>query len=290
MSKKIRTEEEKIVRQIKLGIIGGVTVVALVIGGFVFFEKIPNGYVGVRYSINGGVRNDTLGQGVKFVGLDKVTKYPTRLQTVSAKNVQIATKDGKKVAIDLHYDYKVDPTQVSKMFKEFGDVKAEELEKGWLRSRLKKEAREVYSNYNLLDLLSGKSSEAEQSVQLAFAESVEAKGFMVENITASVPDIDDETQKTIDGIIRAGQENERAKLDAETQKTQAETEASIAKTKADTKAYEKLTQAEAEAQANQKLAESITDELIRMKEAEARLEHGWVTIQGTDNVIVDATK
>ena len=272
----------------------GVTLVTVAglgtVAAFKLWEQIPNGYVGVQYSINGGVKDEVLTQGIKYVGFNKVTKYPIRLQTVSAKDIQIATKDGKKVAIDLHYDYKVDPTQVAKMFKEFGDVKSEDLEKGWIRSRLKKEARETYSNYNLLDLLSGKSSEAEADLQVLFAESVEPKGFLVENITASVPDIDEETQKTIDGIIRAGQENERAKLDAETQKTQAETEASIAKTKADTKAYEKLTAAEAEAKANEKLSKSITSELIQMKEAEARLEHGWVQIQGAESVIVDATE
>lgn len=270
---------------LKLGIASAAFSILGLVAAFTVFEKIPNGYVGVRYSINGGVRDETLGQGIKFVGLDKVTKYPIRLQTVSAKDVQIATKDGKKVSIDLHYDYKVDPTQVSKMFKEFGDVKAEDLEKGWIRSRLKKEAREVYANYNLLELLSGKSSEAESDVQSSFSEAVESKGFLVENITASVPDIDNETQQTIDGIIRAGQENERAKLDAETQKTKAETEATIAKTQADTNAYTKLKAAEAEAEANKKIAESVTESLIKYEEAKAREKHGWVTITGADSIV-----
>lgn len=270
----------------------GVTVLVLAglgtVAGFKLFEKIDNGFIGIRYSMNGGVKDETLSQGVKYVGLDKVTQYPIRLQTVAAKNVQVATKDGKKITVDLSYDYKIDPTKTSSMFKEFGNVKAEDLEKGWIRSRLKKEAREVYSKYNLLSLLSGKSSEVEAELQESFAKSVESKGFLVENITASVPDIDKQTQETIDGIIRSSQENEKAKLDAETQKTKAETEAAIAKTKADTKAYEKLTAAEAEAKANEKLSKSITQNLIDMKEADAHLKHGYVTIQGASGVIVDA--
>lgn len=44
-------------------------------------------------------------------------------------------------------------------------------------------------------------------------------------------------------------------------------------------------EAEAEAEANEKLAASITPELIAMKEAEARLKHGWVTVQGANNVV-----
>lgn len=42
---------------------------------------------------------------------------------------------------------------------------------------------------------------------------------------------------------------------------------------------------QAEADANAKINSSITDQLIRMKEAEARLKHGWVTVQGSDTVV-----
>lgn len=259
-------------------------------GAFKFTEKIDNGYVGVRYSINGGVKDEVLTQGVKVVGFDKVTQYPIRLQTVKAKNVSVSTKDGKKVALDLKYDYKVDPTKTSGMFKEFGNIQSEDLEKGWLRSRLQKEARDVYADYNILDLLSGQSSKAEDDLLVAFSKSVEAKGFLVESVTASVPDVDAETQKTIDAIINAGQQNEQAKLDAETQKTQAETAAKVAKTNADAEAYKKTKAAEAEAESNKKVAASVTPELIQYEEAKARQTHGWTTIQGAGSVIVDETK
>ena len=43
--------------------------------------------------------------------------------------------------------------------------------------------------------------------------------------------------------------------------------------------------ARAEAEANRTIAASITPELISMKEAEARLVHGWVTVHGTDTVV-----
>lgn len=43
----------------------------------------------------------------------------------------------------------------------------------------------------------------------------------------------------------------------------------------------------AQAAANKELSASITDELIRMKEAEAHYKNGWVTVQGADAVIAD---
>lgn len=44
---------------------------------------------------------------------------------------------------------------------------------------------------------------------------------------------------------------------------------------------------QAQAEANNELSASITDELIKMKEAEAHYKNGWVTVQGADAVIAD---
>lgn len=263
---------------IKLGVAGVVIAGIGVIGGFKFFEKIDNGYVGVRYSMNGGIKDEALTQGVKFVGIDKVIQYPIRLQTIQAKNVSVSTSDGKKTTINIKYDYKVDPNKAAKMYKEFGNITSEDIESGWLKSKLQKVAREVYAKYSLLDILSGDSSKVEAEVLTNFAKSVEPKGFEVEDITLGVPDVDEETQKSIDAIIRAGQENEKAKLDAETAKTQADSEA-----------YKKTKAAEAEAESNRKIAESITDNLIKYEEAQARKKHGWVTVNGAGTVVTDET-
>ena len=48
-----------------------------------------------------------------------------------------------------------------------------------------------------------------------------------------------------------------------------------------------LIQAKAEAEANQVLANSVTENLIKMKEAEARLKHGWVEVQSNGSVITN---
>ena len=71
-------------------------------------------------------------------------------------------------------------------------------------------------------------------------------------------------------------EKEKVKVQKETERIQAEADAQI-----------EVTKAKAEAEANRLKSESITDELIRMKEAEARLQHGWVTTQGANAVVKD---
>lgn len=263
---------------VKVGVTSVVVIGIGVVAGFRLFEKIDNGFVGVSYSMNGGIKDKTLSQGVKFVGLDKVIQYPIRLQTVQAKDVSVSTKDGKKTKVNIKYDYKVDPTKASQMYKEFGNITSEDIEKGWIKSKLQKESREVYAKYSLLNVLSGDSSKVEAEILENFSQSVEKKGFIIEDVTVGVPEVDDETQKSIDAIIRAGQENEKAKLDAET-----------AKTKADSDAYKQIKEAEAEATSNNKVSDSINENLIKYTEAQARLKHGWVEVQ-TGEAIVNAGK
>lgn len=252
-----------------------ILVIVTIVGLFVAFEKIENGYVGVRYSVNGGVKDQTLNQGVKFVGIDKVTQYPIRIQTVKAKKLNLATEDGKATHVSMTYTYKVDNTKVSSIFKEFGSIPVEDIQKGWLKSQLLKASRNVVSQYSLLDVTGSKSTEVQTQINKEFTESVAKKGFLVEDVAFGVPDVDAETQKSIDEIIRAGQDKEKAILQAET-----------AKTKADGDAYVKTTTAQAEADANKKLSGSITDELIKLKEVEARIKHGWVEVV-TGEVIVN---
>lgn len=82
---------------------------------------------------------------------------------------------------------------------------------------------------------------------------------------------------------QAKQDAEKAELDKQTAIAQGEAK----KAEAEANAQVTITNAKAEAAANKLKSESITDELIRMTEAEARKEHGWVTVQGADTVVAD---
>ena len=90
-------------------------------------------------------------------------------------------------------------------------------------------------------------------------------------------------QKAIDARVKATQEKQQAQAEQEKVKVEAET----AKIKAQNEADIKIMKAEAEAKANRVIAESITEELIKMEEMEARKKHGWVTITGTSTIVKD---
>lgn len=48
-----------------------------------------------------------------------------------------------------------------------------------------------------------------------------------------------------------------------------------------------IEKAKGQAESNRLVSENLTPELIQMKEAEARLKHGWVTVQGADAVATE---
>ena len=135
------------------------------------------------------------------------------------------------------------------------------------------------SKYTLLEVVGTDATKVQAAILKDFSSSTEDYGFVIEDLSFGTPSIDEQTQKSIDDIIKAGQDNKKAELEAKTKQTQADAEAKATITKAD-----------AQAQANDKINNSVTDKTIQYMEAQARQQHGWVTVQGSGSTIVDSNK
>lgn len=268
------------------GVASFVVIVGLGIGAKVTMEKIDNGNVGIEYSMSGGVRNEALTQGVHWVGLDKVTQYPIKSQTIK-QNVSLATSDGKKTDTTITFTYHVDPSKATAVYKKFGNVDIESIEKGWLNQQLTASGRSVLSQFTLLDVVGSDSTKVQAKLLDTFRERADKQGFIIEDLSFGTPSLDEQTQKSIDDIIKAGQDNKKAQLEAETKNTQAEADAKAAKTKAKGEADATIEKANAQAEANKKINDSVNDKTIQYMEAEARKTHGWLTTQGASGTIVD---
>ncbi|WP_309089076.1 prohibitin family protein [Domibacillus sp.] len=233
---------------------GSLVALALILGLALlsmFIEKIPNGYVGVVYSPNGGVQEDTLGQGWHIVGLfDKVTIYPVRMQTVNYKDIQVATSDGKSVTVDFAYNYSIQPDKVVDVFNQFGPIEVEQIEDSYLRTRLWDAGRKGIAKYSVIDTYGEKSSEAAVDVQTLFAEDIKDLGFVVDNMTLGVPKPDKSTQAAIDKRVEAAQELERKQIELKI---------------AEAEAQKKKIEAQGIAEYNQIIKASISQEVIQNK-------------------------
>lgn len=284
----------------KVGKIGAVAVAAVLVLVFVMtvicIEKIPVGYEGVVYSMNGGVRDETLTQGWHLVAPTKKVKTFTvgneqlvltkdhREGSKSNESFRVATSDNASIAISFQMSYRFIPGKVVETYKRFKGMDGEAIVNNRVKTVLKSTVSEITTNYSLMDLYSGNRNEINTKITEYLNEKF-ADQYGIEVINASIIDVhpDSQLKAAINNRIEAQQQADQAKAEQEKAIVEAETEM----IKAQNAAAIEVTKAEAEAQANQKLAASITPELIQMKEAEARLKHGWVTVQGANNVVTN---
>lgn len=282
------------------GLVGSVVtaliIVVLLVGGISCIERIPVGYEGVQYSVSGGVKDETLGQGWHLVSPTiKVKEFTisneqlvltkdSREGSETDESFKVATSDDASISIDFQMSYRFIPEKLVETYKKFKGMDGNDIVQNRVRTVLKSKVSEITTNYSLMDIYSGNRKQIND--ELTDYLNTELRDFYgIEVIDASIINShpDENLKKTIEARVQAQQSKAQAKAEQDAIKVKAETELIQAKKEAEIK----VTEAEAEAEANRVISESITENLIRMKEAEARLQHGWVTIQGAESVIAD---
>ena len=117
------------------GLIGGflaaIVIIVALFSAVLCLERIPTGYVGVVYSMNGGVQDDVLTQGWHLVAPTKKVKEFTigNEQLVLSKDARdgsegddsfsVATADNANIDISFQMSYRYDPERVVDTYKNF---------------------------------------------------------------------------------------------------------------------------------------------------------------------------
>ena len=263
------------------GLVGTVVgVFILLIGFFTFVERVPEGKVAVVYSPSNGAK-EVLDAGWHMVGLfEKTQEYPTRIAIVK-ENISVTTSDGKKISLPVRYEMKVDKAKVLDIFKELGSQNIDTIQEGYLYQKLFKASREVISQYSVLDIYGTKTSEASAKVTEKMADTSIGLGFIVTDVTLGTPELDEATQLAIDARVQAAQALEKLVLEKQIATEEAEKKRIEAKGKADAR----IEEARGAKEANELMTQSLTPEVLKKMELEARLQHGWVTVQGANTVV-----
>lgn len=285
----------------KKGLIGAIlTAVIIIIGFFCMIgciEKVPVGYEAVVYNMNGGVSGETLTQGWHIVSPTKKVKEFTisneqlilsqdsREGSEEDESFKVSTSDDAMLAISFQMSYRFKSETLVDTYKKFKGMDGEAIINNRVKTVLKSKVSEVTTDYSMMDIYSGNRNEINNKLT-AYLNEEFGEAYGIEVLDASIIDVhpDDKLKEAIDNRVTALQQKQQAQAEQETAKVQAETALIKAQNEADIKVME----AEAEAKSNSLKASSITPELIQMKEAEARLKHGWVTVQGAGNTVVDA--
>lgn len=267
----------------------------IAVGAVLCTERVHTGYVGVVYSAK-GVEQQTISQGWHFMSpLKHVSEFPIIQQRVVFSNSpsDYGTKEhadwhidapanGGTIAINLTVNYNFLPEHVVELYTKFGGMDGESLMESKIQNDIIAYVKEVTPQFSVMQIYSDDRAGVNTAITNYLNEKLTAEyGINVSSALIVDAQPDDTLMQKIRAKEQAKQDAEIAELNKKTALAQAETD----KVKAQTEADVKMIEAQAEADANKVLSESITPELIQMKEAEARLKHGWVTVQGADTVV-----
>lgn len=267
------------------GVLTGVAIAGILVGGIICTERIPVGYEGVVYSMNGGVQEETLTQGWHVVAPTKKVKEFTvsneqllltkddRNGSEGDESFKVSTADDASIAISFQMSYRFLPETLIKTYSKFRGMDGQDIVENRVKAVLKSKISEITTDYSMMDIYSGNRSEINNKITEVLNNSFKT-AYGIEVMDASIVDVhpDDQLKKAIDARVKALQKKEQAEAEQQTKKVEAET---------------KIIEAEAEAKANQIIANSITQPLIDKEIADARLQHGWVTVKGANVVATD---
>lgn len=275
--------------------VSAVLAVIVAIFCIICLTRIKVGYVGVVYSAK-GVEQSTLTQGWHWLSpLKHVKQFPISQQQIVFSDDPAdyneeehadwhidAPANGGMVGINLTVNYNFLPDRVVGLYEKFNGMDGEAIVEGRVQNSIIAYVKEVTPRFSVMDIYSDKKSEVNKAITDYLNEKLSTEyGINVSSALIIDVELDSALQAKVQAKEQAKQDAEIAELAKQTAEAQAETNRVIA----ESEAAVKIIEAQAESESNKTIAESITPELIQMKEAEARLKHGWVTVQGADTVV-----
>ena len=287
-------------------IISGILALGVAVTAIICLERVPVGYVGVIYSA-AGVEDQTLAQGWHMLSpLKKVSCFPISQQQIAFSDDPAdygekehddwsidAPADGGMVKINLTVNYNFMPDRVVELYSRFNGMNGETLVESRIQNSIIAYVKEVTPRFSVMDIYSDKKSEVNEAIMEYLNEKLQDEyGINIASALVIDVELDNTLMQKVQAKEQAKQDAEIAELEKQTAMAQAETDKVKAQAKADVDLIEAQAEADAakiaadaEAEANSKIAQSITPELIQWQEAQARMEHGWVTVQGADTVV-----
>ena len=258
----------------KSGAIGGVVLAIILVvclGVFIGCRvEIPAGYVGIVYDIRGGISEDVLTQGWKWVSPTKrVTTYTVGLEqsgltsgdTKDSKgdeSFEIPTSDGKTVRVSVEFSYYFDESRIANTFTMFKGASGEEIKKDFIKPKIMAWTQEVSANYPVAEIFGDQRTVINNELDVHLREKFMPYGIVMDTINLTQVVVDPETEAAIQRKVNAQQEQELAVIEKATAITRANQQKEVAEIEAD----RIIELAEAEAEANRKIAASLTPELI----------------------------
>lgn len=228
----------------KKGFIGAIVLAIIIFGGLILTltctERIPAGYVGVVYNMNGGVDGEVLTQGWHIVApTKKVTTYSIGIEqsyltaedkgdSPKDESFSIPTSDGKTVRVNLEFSYRFDEDRVAQTFTMFKGKSGESIKDTFIKPKIVAWTQEVSANYPVTDIFGDKRTQINAELDTYLREKFDKYGIIIDTVNFTDISVDAETAAAIQKKVTAQQELELANIEAETAKINAEKDKEVA--------------------------------------------------------------
>lgn len=285
----------------KIGFVGAVVLGVMLAFSLIFLmistTKIKPGYVGIVYSINGGVKGDILTQGWHVVGpTKKVTKYSIGVEqsylTKDKKgdspkddSFNIPTADGKTVNCDLEFSYRFDEEKLPDTFVQFKGRDGQDILDTFIKPKMIAWSQEVTSKYPVTQILGDKRDTINSELDSYLKEKFEPYGIVIDTVNFTRISADKQTKKAIQKKVTAQQELETARVKSQTAEINAKKDLQVA----EINAKKKIVEAESKAKANKIVSDSLTDKLIQQNKID-KWDGKLPTVSNGGSSIVDLRK
>ena len=234
---------------------------------------VPTGYTGIVTTF-GKVHDTTLDAGISFKApWDNVIRMDNREQRFSFE-LEAFSKDIQEVDLKGSVNLNIDKSTAMNLYREVGTDYINVL----IAPRVQEDIKIVIARYTAETLVENRQVASDAMYDL-LREELAAKGINVISIAIENLDFSDTFESAVEAKQVATQEKQRAKTQQEQQtmeaeqaaarkKIEAEAAAEVVRIQADAEAYEIKTKADAEAEANEKIAATVTEELIDYTQAQ----------------------
>jgi len=255
----------------KGAIIAGIIVAVILIVSVTCTATVETGYTGIVTTF-GKVEDITLEAGLHFKSpFQRIIAMDNREQKTSF-NTEAFSSDIQQVNITGSINYAINKATAMNLFKEVGTDYFNKL----VYPRMLEITKGVFSKYSAENLVANREKLSEAIRDGLFDE---LKDYGINVISLSIENLDftDAFTDAVEAKQVAAQRKLQAEIEqtqltmetqqqAERQRINAEAAANVAKINADADAYATKVRSEAEAEANKKIAESLTENLIRFNE------------------------
>ena len=237
-----------------------------------FFAKVNAGHVGIVDHF-GKVEDKALQPGFHLTGFfHKVVPVDARIQKVTTQ-LEAFSSDIQQTVLTMTVNFHISADKAGTLYKSIGMNYVDSL----IMPRLMENTKAVVGGYTAETLVINREDISSKVLE-KMKKDMDQYGIEVTVISVENIDFTDAFESAVEAKQVATQEKQRAQTQqeqqtmeaqqaAERKKIEANANAEVAKVQADAEAYQTKVKAEAQAEANEKISNSLTEDLISYTQA-----------------------